>query len=109
MRLTLTVILAAFLLAACGQTLSPEVSDVTSNAEAVCDGGAMVTTPIIKACKKCGQPSKYVATLPHGGGYGIYQCLDCKSVEWVPLKLVERGPMRNAERQYDSHPQRERG
>jgi hypothetical protein len=82
---------------------------VTGNAEAVWDAGAMQTTPFIKTCKKCGERSEHVATLPHGGGYEIYQCLDCKSLEWVPLKLVERGPMRNAQRQNDSHPQRERG
>ena len=45
----------------------------------------MRTTPFIKTCKKCGERSEHVATLPHGGGYEIYQCLDCKSVEWVPL------------------------
>ena len=75
----------------------------------VSDGGAMLTTAMIKTCKKCGERSEHVTTLPHGGGYQIYQCLDCKSVEWVPLRSVERGPMRNAERQNESNPQRERG
>ena len=64
----------------------------------------MLTTPIIKTCKKCGERSEHVATLPHGGGYEIYQCLNCKSVEWVPLRSVERGPMRNAERQKKAIP-----
>ena len=70
---------------------------VTGNAEAVWDAGAMLTTPIIKTCKKCGERSEHVATLPHGGGYEIYQCLDCKSVEWVPLKLVPNAERRTIE------------
>jgi hypothetical protein len=51
--------------------------------------GTMLTTAIIKTCKKCGGPAEHVATLPHGGGYEIYQCPDCKSVEWAPLNSGE--------------------
>jgi hypothetical protein len=49
----------------------------------------MLTTRIIKTCKKCGERAEHVATLPHGGGYEIYQCLHCKSVEWAPLNSEE--------------------
>jgi hypothetical protein len=49
----------------------------------------MLTTALIKTCKKCGERAEHVATLPHGGGYEIYQCLDCKSVEWASLNSGE--------------------
>jgi hypothetical protein len=38
-----------------------------------------------RTCKKCGGGSKCVATLPRSqenAGYEVFQCLDCKSVEW---------------------------
>jgi hypothetical protein len=38
-----------------------------------------------RTCKKCGGGSKCVATLPRSqenAGYEVFQCLDCKSIEW---------------------------
>ena len=38
-------------------------------------------------CKKCGGFSKLVMTFPksvENEGCSVYQCLDCKFVEWLP-------------------------
>jgi hypothetical protein len=38
-------------------------------------------------CKKCGGVSKLVMTFPksvENEGCSVYQCLDCKFVEWLP-------------------------
>jgi hypothetical protein len=40
-----------------------------------------------RTCRKCGGRCERVATLPKSiekTGYEIYQCLDCKFIEWFP-------------------------
>jgi hypothetical protein len=49
--------------------------------------------PFGQTCKKCGARSERVATFPkstENAGYDVYQCLDCKYVEWLPLELARR-------------------
>jgi hypothetical protein len=40
-----------------------------------------------RTCKKCGGSSERVMTFPkslENEGYAVYQCVDCKFVEWLP-------------------------
>ena len=41
------------------------------------------TTAFSKTCKKCGGRSELVATI-WDRGYGVYRCLNCKFIDWVP-------------------------
>src|SRR5262245_41065314 len=42
-------------------------------------------------CKKCGGRTERLVTLPNSVGrdtaYEVYQCLDCKFIEWLPTEI----------------------
>ena len=44
-------------------------------------------TPSSRTCKKCGSRTDFVAIIPittTNPRYAIYQCPDCKFIEWLP-------------------------
>jgi hypothetical protein len=46
-------------------------------------------TAFSENCKRCGGRTERVFTLPEGvgnTGYDIYQCLDCKFIDWLPTR-----------------------
>jgi hypothetical protein len=46
-----------------------------------------------ETCKRCGGAFQYVAALPKSigdDGYDVYQCADCKGIEWVSRQSESR-------------------
>ena len=59
-------------------------------------------------CKKCGGLSNRVMTFPksvENEGCSVYQCLDCKFVEWLPQDKNRRWPaISDRNRRRSQHP-----